>query len=180
MKILIKSAIILILTALSLAALSSCGFPWSRERSSGKRIVNTEVEQQKIAKSILKAFDEQDQEALKSLFCEKSQAIPELDEQIQAAMDFYEGKMVSYDDSSIWTSDGQRREAGIITRVTTGGRIRYIETDAGKHYTIAFSNHLVNKDDPDKVGISKLRIMYGDILDKNRSGEEVVVGEFYY
>ena len=178
MRIRMKSAILLILSAMAVVTLSSCSFLWPQDQSSEKRSISTKKEQKKIATSILKAFDEQDNEALKDLFCERSKALPDLDEQIQAAMDFYEGKMISCDDIT-GTSEEQSWELGVVTRVSTGGHIRYIETDTEKRYTIAFLNHLVNNKHPDKVGISKLTIMYGDIYDEDRSGEEVIVGEYW-
>ena len=73
--------------------------------------VSEDLESYKQAREILRCLDEEDVEGLKSMFCERVASTHDLDEEITAAMEFYQGKSTSFPDLSIgggyWTNDGE-------------------------------------------------------------------------
>jgi len=138
--------------------------------------ISNESEQRKIADEILRCFNESNNNALKSLFCEYTKESFNLDEQIQKAMDFLQGNILSYDSEKKIEggSSGSYRE-GRLVKNSTSGFIENILTDTENHYYICFYNYLVNEEDEKKVGISKLVIGIGARPD---GGERtVVIGE---
>ena len=129
---------------------------------------------EKLAEKILQAFDDKDVDALKDLFCEKSKALPDFDKQIQAAIDLYEGEMISYDDSqSICRVKGGYVEKGKTIRADAHGEIQDVVTSADRSYDFYYHCHTVSKD-KEQEGISGLTIT------DNESGEDVVVVERNY
>jgi len=76
---------------------------------------------------ILRCFKENDQEGLKSLFCEKSRSAPDFDAQISHAFEYVKGNVLDYDinDSA---GGGQSIDNGKITEWDVSPEIEYIET----------------------------------------------------
>lgn len=127
----------------------------------------------KIAKenceAILNSLDTGDKEGLKNLFCNKVKSSAELDTQIDAAMEFYDGKTVSYD-TILGAGSGSNRN-GKIVRKTNNPNIIDIVTDTNKKYDIKFYMYIVCSEDEDKVGISEISI-------KSDEGKECIIGSW--
>lgn len=118
---------------------------------------------EKTMLAVLKCFDERDKETLKSMFSEEAQLSYNLDEEIDIAMDFYEGKSVSHDkvQNEIGNSRSKKDEnnmpmgyayKSIITQ------IRNIITDNNKNYMIEMIYTLVDEEDEKSIGISSIII----------------------
>ena len=110
-----------------------------------------------MAKSVLKCFDNDDVEGLKSLFCEEILSnINNLDEQIEEAFEFYEGK--SEEIGPITTASQKSVRNGVVVKKTATPRIPIYNTDEGKEYVISIRMFTENKDNPDLIGINKINI----------------------
>jgi len=81
-----------------------------------------------MSEKVLKYLDNDDAEELKSMFCEKTISLtPDLDEKIEAAMDFYEGKTVSH--GNILGSEGETVDNGVTTKLDMEPHITDIKVD---------------------------------------------------
>lgn len=131
------------------------------------------ISSNKIAKQnckiVLNSLECGDKEALKKLFCNKVKCSTEIDSQIQDAINFFEGKAVSYDISTDAGESSYRN--GKVDYMNVQPQITDIVTDANKKYNIIFYMYIVCLDDQDKVGVSKICI-------KSDSGEELIIGSW--
>jgi len=144
MKI-IKSAAIFFI-ALTIVFAGSCGRNFIISKSN-----------RPMSEKVLKYLDTDDVEGLKSMFCEKTIAqTPDLDEQIEAAMDFYEGKTVSH--GSILGTGGESVDNGVTTKLDMNPHITDIETDAGEKYHIKLYSYVIYTKDTTMEGISEIDI----------------------
>ena len=152
----------LVIVALSFVlSLSGCN---------GSRSVNTRKASHDQAKEILRCLDEDDAEGLKSLFCEKVASSHDLDKEIAEAMDFYEGKSVSF--GNIVVGGGDSMRDGEFVDIHLGYSIREIETDADTMYEIVTHSYLVYKKDPTCIGMTYLAIY------NTETKENIEIGEF--
>ena len=143
--------------------------------TSCEKIISDNEEGNKRVKEIIGYLESNDAEGLKSLFCEKIQSSKDLDEQIQAALDFFEGEMISYDSKGILVNSGKASGYGNGRRYSyyhISPRVKYIQTTAEKVYEIGFNADIINVDQPDRIGISELRI-------KDEDDNKCVIGDFY-
>ncbi len=131
------------------------------------------ISSEKIAKenceTILSSLDTGDKEGLKNLFCNTVKSSSELDAQIEAAMDFYEGKTVSYD--NILSSETGSNRDGKIVEKTINPAIRGIVTDTNKKYEIKLYIYIICAEDLDREGVTKISIESDD-------GEECIIGKY--
>ena len=141
-------------------------------------------EGQDKAIEIMKAFDEKNFNGLKSLFCAETLAIPDIDNKIKSAIDFYEGVandgwykpifgQESYDGNRDWqcsVSDEATISNGEPTSIFISVLITNIKTDVGKRYEINACFFLINTDNETQEGISQIIITRND-------GEKHVIGE---
>lgn len=131
------------------------------------------INSDKIAKqqceAVLEYLDNDDVEGLKSMFCNKTVSSLDLDEQIQDAMNVFEGKTISY--QALTSIGGRSYENGQITRLDITPSIINIVTDTDKEYEITFYSYLICVDDRDKEGISKISIKF-------ENGQECIIGEY--
>ena len=130
-----------------------------------------------LVNNVINCFDEEDSEGLKKLFCQHIlETTPDLDEQIKSAMEFYEGTSVSH--GVVIGNEGMAMDNGEIVRKDYNPQIPELITDAGKEYYIVISSYVINTEYPEKVGISKIKI----ILEDENKDEDVVVhiGEYIY
>ncbi len=120
---------------------------------------------------ILRCFDEKDTKGLKDMFCPKVlENIDNLDVQIENAMEFYEGKMISH--GTITGGEGESVRDGIVTEKRISPRINDIETSAGEKYEILFYVWIICDEGEKRVGISEITIT-------NETGEKCVIGDYY-
>lgn len=114
-----------------------------------------------VAKSyleqILNCLSDNDEQGLKELFSKRSQSREGFDDEISSAMDFFEGKVVSYS-NKIPTKQESTKNGKIIRSTVT---LRSdVTTDKNKNYFIIFNVYLVSngKTEGEKIGISWLNI----------------------
>ncbi|MCH5207187.1 MAG: DUF5104 domain-containing protein [Oscillospiraceae bacterium] len=92
-------------------------------------------------------------EALSELFAEDySTSIDE----VQDALNFIDGKILSFDKERLHTDGGKKRE-GKYTYYSYGGSF-YAITDNGKRYLIDFAGCVVDDETPGNVGLEHIRI----------------------
>ena len=163
-----KFLILLLLFTMTIS-LTSCG-------NSGPRTTTIE-EQLKHRKEdsaegrsarILKCLSEGDKETLKDMFSPKAKRRKRLDREIDKAMEFFEGRVEKYI-TNIDGGDEIEVDKGKTTFYSKSLRIRDIETDAGKIYTIFGLYYRVNDKDPESIGLRYLSIF--DI-----TGREYITG----
>ena len=121
---------------------------------------------------LLSYLENNNAEGIKSMFCEIIRSTGQLDEQIEVALEFFEGEIISYDDLIRTTNRSQSRERGIITLLSIRPYIKNVETTTDKVYEIWFNADIINVDNESRVGISELRI-------KDANNNECVIGDFY-
>lgn len=124
------------------------------------------------AEDVFNYLKNKDAEGLKSLFCDKIiDSSEDLDDQIKEAMDFFDGKIVSYEQISSG-SGGSSNRNGKTVELSATPHIKGIITDTGEKYEIFFNTYIIITDYEDRVGISQLTI-------KSDDGRKCVVGDFY-
>ena len=152
-----KFLILLLLFTMTIS-LTSCG-------NSGPRTTTIE-EQLKHRKEdsaegrsarILKCLSEGDKETLKDMFSPKAKRRKRLDKEIDKAMEFFEGRVEKYI-TNIDGGDEIEVDKGKTTFYSKSLRIRKIQTDTGKIYTIYGLYYRVNDKDPESIGLSYLSI----------------------
>ena len=121
------------------------------------------------SKELLSYLENDDAEGLKSMFCEITRESPTIDEEIEAALAFFEGKIISRDKESTPCEESVRN--GEIVYLEIAPDIDNIKTDKEQIYRVKFYVQVVNAKSPEKEGVSEIVIT-------NAEGEECVVGEF--
>ena len=96
--------------------------------------------------------------------------IPELDEQIETAMEFYNGEMISY--GSITGGEGETYDEGELVKKRISPRFHNVKTTTGDTYEILFFSWIANNSASNRMGISEIVIT-------NDNGEECVIGDYY-
>lgn len=121
------------------------------------------------AELVLKCFEEKNAEDLKSLFCSCVAETHDLDKEIQAAFDAFEGSIT---DKGYWSDMGvvgAQTEDGKLVKQTIAPYLENILTDAGGKYTIAFNEFLILSENPELVGVTHILLKFGD--------EKFLIGE---
>jgi hypothetical protein len=108
-------------------------------------------------KAFLAVLDARDIDGIKEMLCEETLALPDIDEQIAGALDFFEGKVVSYGFSHPG-GGGDSIEWGETIKLYRTPYIDDIKTDAGKTYKVGFHYYLIYKDNENKVGITNFSV----------------------
>jgi hypothetical protein len=151
----------LILLAMTsvLMLLSSCG-----DNSENK---GTPSEKAKyLQNEIMKCFENEDKETLKSFFCENTTDNYDLDSQIDEAFAFIDGKIVSYDEPFAGA-------CGSFDRKSYGADTNNIITDKNRTFKISFSGWLTNEKDTEKVGVFSIKVIdMAEPYDKNKTDYE--------
>lgn len=134
-----------------------------------------DVEGDKMSHKVMEAFQKRDTEQLKWLFCKKSIATENLDEQIEGAFRFIEGNISSeINRRDIMTGGEKAVNEGECIRMYIGTDINNIYTDVEKKYSIHFSAYAINQKYEEKVGISELTIYDEESDDKYTIGEFIL------
>ncbi|MBQ5317879.1 MAG: DUF5104 domain-containing protein [Oscillospiraceae bacterium] len=124
-----------------------------------------------LVDNVINCFDEEDSEGLKKLFCQQTlEKTPDLDKQIESAMEFYEGKSVSH--GAVIGNEGVTMDNGQVIRKDYNPQIPDLITDTEKKYYIVISSYVINTKYPEKVGVSKIKILSEDAV--------VEIGEYIY
>ena len=165
-----RKRVIITLIFLSLSiTLSGCGFflPFFKSDPNYK----TPDEQTKeYSENLIKIFMDKDEVALKKLLCKDILDTHEdVDDEVYEILCFIEGDIVSYDPLRSGAIGGTTTaEEGAIEE-TANCEITNICTSEGKSYDIYYSYGMINKDNPEHLGISYIHV----INNKAKYDEEI-------
>ncbi len=107
-----------------------------------------------MLEEIIKCTEEGDTESFMDLFSDYSRnSQPELEEQIREMMDFYEGKMESYQGNA---SSHEKSEYG--STVYSELKAHYTVITDKDNYEIAFQYRMIDAEDPDQEGLVSFEI----------------------
>lgn len=121
---------------------------------------------------IIRCLEEKDKESLKNIFCSKTlSGYSDLNDEIDKAMNFFEGQAVSYDNFQY--PSGSKKENGKWVEYDFSPYMNNIKTDKNKTYNIKFYLITVYEAEPERVGVSEI-----SITDEN--GEKCLIGDYYY
>lgn len=124
----------------------------------------------KECKALLNYLSEHNAEGLKSMFCNIISASKDFDEQIQNALDFFEGTITAR--PSVSTGYTQTVHYGEYKLWNNSATITNIVTSADKKYKIMFNSYIAYAADRNREGIAELTIECSD-------GTKCVVGDYY-
>ena len=143
------------------------------------KYVNTRSSSQTQGHAILKCFEKKDKETLKSMFSEKIRKRTELDSEIDTALNFIDGKILSFDPDTDGGS-GDSIDNGKINYIRLYPHISDIKTDKEKKYSISGLYYVKNGIEPDNIGLVALTI-YDTTNTKNfdhTKDPQVTVGDY--
>jgi len=137
--------------------------------------IETGIVGRETSEKLLGFLSDKDADGLKSMFCPIILSLDDIDEQIQGALDFFEGEIISYD--SIWGLKGGGsnrlvRENREITRFDISPYLKNIETNAGRIYEIGYYSYVINSDYKNRIGVSEIFI-------RDEDGREFIIGDYY-
>ena len=113
------------------------------------------ITEEELSKIIVNCFSDKDTNTLKKAFCQKTQELSDVDEQIRKGFDLFTGKVISYDIEMGY--EGYNVEYGKTTFLERSWTIKEIKTDANRSYELYLSVYFTDNDKK-KVGISQISI----------------------
>lgn len=124
-----------------------------------------------VNERMLHAIEYKNADELKELFSEKLiEADKNLDEEIEAAFDFFQGNITSR--RAVLFDEEGAKDDGVWTRYFVYGDNHNILTDDNKEYIIITSHVVIYDAEPDRVGLAKIII-------KDPDGNRCKIGDFY-
>ncbi|MBO5449121.1 MAG: DUF5104 domain-containing protein [Ruminococcus sp.] len=164
-----KVITILMVTIMAFSTLCSCGSGEYKTPTQQAKEMQTEI---------MKCFENEDKDTLKSFFSEYATDNYDLDSQIDEAFDFIDGKIVSYDEPF-------GRADGSSERKAYGAETSNIKTDKGTEYSIGFKGWLTNNKDSDEIGVILIGIRNETLMktatqkeiDENPAKYDINIGE---
>lgn len=138
---------IFIITILMLTALIQCSFSSDIEVS------------ESLAMQLIDNINNEDNNSIKEMFCQKSRESETLDEEIDKLFDIITSDIDSYEDISC--NSGETYSKGVLTRQQITIFINKAKT-SNDTYNIVFFVLNVNADDESLVGISEIDIYDSD------------------
>lgn len=165
--------ILLLFTALMVCIIaSSCAIPHSLDKPEEYDPRDVLADDYPFAtetmSEVLRCFNEKDSEALKSLFSQQLSSASNIDEQLENAMNYYEGRSVSHDEVRCMDKSTHSLGNGYYSLKIISVDMKNIITDADKTYDLKFWYVLVNDDAPSEIGLYK-------IFFKNEKGVSVLI-----
>lgn len=157
----IPKLIYIILICSAFLFLQGCSFIQYRLNLLELEVNRAKKYQLEITNNVLDCFNEKDTDALKSLLCAKTLELSDIDEQIQACFDLFQGKVISFDDN-LMGYEGESIESGKTTRLERAWDVKDIVTDEDNEYEIYIYTYIINENDKDKEGISDLTVTCSD------------------
>lgn len=124
--------------------------------------------EEELSEVIVSCFSESNTDILKNMFCVKTQKLSDIDEQILEGFDFFEGKVISFDDK-VLAYEGSHVENGKKTFLERGWPVKKIKTDAGRTYELYIRVYFIYEQDKNREGISQISITRED-------GKELEIG----
>ena len=149
-----------LIVLLSTSLMSGC---WNRP------FISSDTEGYKLSNELLGYLENDDAEGIKSMLCDITKSSPDTEEEIIAALEFFDGKVTSRDRELIGSQESVRK--GETVYLSLSSYIKMVKQIRIKRYKIRFYAQVVNKENASKVGISKITITDED-------GNECVIGEF--
>ena len=158
--------IICILLIFSIFGIGGCIFDHNRRTVSSIKDTARDVNER-----MLHAIEYKNADELKELFSEKLiESDKNLDEEIAAAFDFFQGNIISK--NAVMFDEEGAKDDGVWTRYFVYGDNRNIITDDDKEYVIITSHVVVYDSKPERIGLAK-------ILIKDSDGNRYQIGDFY-
>ncbi|GHU54085.1 hypothetical protein AGMMS49975_13940 [Clostridia bacterium] len=111
---------------------------------------------QRLIKGVLRSLGENDFARLEGLLSKKTLEIDGIDKQIQASLDFFQGKVVSY--HYVGASAQTAWEFGRVLYMDAYPHLTEVKTDMGKTYDIRLYSYFVNRKDKSKEGLYDMEI----------------------
>ncbi len=154
-----RSIIIILSVIILIFSLSSCFASPDIIRDENSGIIGVDVtDKNDLAIEVLRCLDEDDAEALKSLFCEKVMNSADIDEQIAEGFEFYEGKMISRDEHIGSGGSDSYRDGRCIYRYILP-TLYDVVTDSGEKYDIWINSYPIYEEKPQLIGIHHIEII---------------------
>lgn len=119
---------------------------------------------------IVNCIKENDVSTLEEMFCLYIRDNHELDEEIEGAFEFIDGEVVSEGDKHYLDETGGSIENGRVVSSRMQPEIRNLKTDSDKEYTITFNEYLINTENPNYTGKTRITIT-------NEIGLSYTIGE---
>lgn len=105
------------------------------------------METRELQNEIVDAFSQGDVTRIQNFFSKDAiEKNPSLEEQINHAIDFLDGKIVSYDEPWLWRGTEGKE-------ISYGAKNYSVKTDMGTEYRIGFKGWYRYEDDPDNIGV---------------------------
>ena len=116
---------------------------------------------------VLECFEKQDKKELKALFCRYVIKNDEaLDEQIDEALDFIDGKIVSHGDT-------KPSKSGDEDKMKYSAYTQKVTTESGREYKISFEGWYEYREEPDKLGITRILVIDTSVeVDPSKTGKD--------
>lgn len=114
-----------------------------------------------MADTIITGFKNNEVQSIKSLFCPKTQGLPDIDEQIRNSFSFMDGDIKSYFTSGDTSYESYTNDYGKIDEYSYGSDT-YITTTDGRRYCLYVSVYYIYEDDSIK-GMTFYSISENDI-----------------
>ena len=126
----------------------------SRREGVTREFLSEQNAAENMLEEIIKCTEEGDTESFMDLFSDYSRnSQPELEEQIREMMDFYQGKMKSYDGNA---SSQRKSEYG--ETVNREIKVHYTVITDKDNYEVAFQYRMIDAEDPDQEGLVSFEI----------------------
>ena len=139
-----------------------------------KLMMNVSRYGEEISEKVVECFINEDAEGLKSLFCVSAQRSWAIDKDIQAAFDYIDGDIVSYEIYS--GGDGSSVKDGKLVELDVSNHIE-IETETGNVYIIVSAVDIVNKKHSTSEGITGISVRKKkDKLDGTEESGLITIG----
>lgn len=127
---------------------------------------------------IMECFINKDGETLKSFFSEYIiENYPDLDTQIETALNFLDGEIVSYDEPfpSAMGSFDRKYYGGDTRNIITDKDTEYRITDKDTEYRIIFHGYLTNDEKPKEVGVYCITVI--NMTEAEKLPDRVYIGK---
>lgn len=139
---------------------------------SAKKLIYSDAIAKENCEEIMDYLSNNDEEELKKMFCKRTAEGGLFEIEIEKAMEFFQGEVISHDSLVGKTGGGHFAKNGKVMKLDIRPHISNIETDTDKTYDIRFYSYLIYEEDEDVVGISQLTITDID------TDEKFTVGKF--
>lgn len=139
--------------------LSAC----NSKNNTGKK-VDYFNETMNATNTILTYLSENNADGIKELLCQRTKRLPDIDKQIQAMLDYFDGKVVSYNKEkrSVGKTSASKDDL-VMTEIWSYGEFPEIVTDKGKKYKKLLIGYCaINAKEPDLVGVFNVIIEGSD------------------